>query len=205
MGWWRPAAWSRLVMGRSRRGGPSAVTPVTASHVAAGRVTAVTASARRPGPLPLAISLTDRSLRDRRAIALLGTARLVRSSLPASAASLPTRPRRDSEIASSIQKSSGPRGHTFLLLGSSRHAAIGARLVTWRQPGGWGMKSLIASTAPFRPEPDVLASAAALSGGGAGLGRDRTRADAVARWRALGRARDEGPRCWEVGWSLPAR
>jgi hypothetical protein len=79
---WRPAAWSRLVMGRSRRGGPSAVTPVTASHVAAGRVTAVTASARRPGPLPLAISLTDRSLRDRRAIALLGTARLVRSSLP---------------------------------------------------------------------------------------------------------------------------
>ena len=75
---WRPAAWSRLVMGRSRRGGPSAVTPVTASHVAAGRVTAVTASARRPGPLPL----TDRSLRDRRAIALLGTARLVRSSLP---------------------------------------------------------------------------------------------------------------------------
>ena len=55
---------------------------------------------------------------------------------PASAASLPTRPRRDSEIASSIQKSSGPRGHTFLLLGSSRHAAIGARLVTWRQPGG---------------------------------------------------------------------
>ena len=79
---WRPAAWSRLVMGRSRRGGPSAVTPVTASHVAAGRVTAVTASARRPGPLPLAVSLTDRSLRDRRAIALLGTARLVRSSLP---------------------------------------------------------------------------------------------------------------------------
>ena len=77
---WRPAAWSRLVMGRSRRGGPSAVTPVTPSHVAAGR--AVTASARRPGPLPLDISLPNRSLRDRRAIALLGTARLVRSSLP---------------------------------------------------------------------------------------------------------------------------
>jgi hypothetical protein len=69
-------------MGRSRRGGPSAVTPVTPIHVAAGRVTAVTASARRPGPLPLAMSLTDRLLRDRRAIALLGTARLVRSSLP---------------------------------------------------------------------------------------------------------------------------
>ncbi len=41
-----------------------------------------------------------------------------------------------------------------MLLGSSCHAATGARLVTWRQPGGWGMKSLIASTAPFRPEPD---------------------------------------------------
>ena len=151
---WRPAAWSRPVMGRSRRGGPSAVTPVTASHVAAGRVTAVTASARRPGPLPLAISLTDRSLRDRRAIALLGTARLGRSSPPRFGRVAATRPRRDSEIASSIQKSSGPRGHTFLLLGSSRHAAIGARLVTWRQPGGWGMKSLTASTAPLRPEPD---------------------------------------------------
>jgi hypothetical protein len=33
--------------------------------------------------------------------------------------------------------------------------ATGARLVPWRQPGGWGMKSLIASTAPFRPEPDL--------------------------------------------------
>jgi hypothetical protein len=74
---------------------------------------------------------------------------------PASAALLPTRPCSDPEIASSIQKSSGPKGHTFLLLGSSCHAATGVRLVPWRQPGGWGMRSLIASTAPFRPEPDV--------------------------------------------------
>ena len=47
-----------------------------------------------------------------------------------------------------------------MLLGSSRHAAIGARLVTWRQPGGWGMKSLTASTAPFRPEPDRVSERA---------------------------------------------
>jgi hypothetical protein len=33
--------------------------------------------------------------------------------------------------------------------------ATGARLVPWRQPGGWEMKSLTASTAPFRPEPDA--------------------------------------------------
>jgi hypothetical protein len=58
---WSPAAWSRLVTGRSRRGCPSADTPVTLSHVAAAGVTVVTASARRPGPLPLAMSLTDRS------------------------------------------------------------------------------------------------------------------------------------------------
>ncbi len=38
---------------------------------------------------------------------------------------------------------------------------------------------------------NVLASAAAPSGGGAGLGRDRYPADVVARWRM--------PRCWGPG------
>ncbi len=122
-------------MGRSRRGGPSAVTPVTASHVAAGRVPAVTASARRPGPLPLAMSLTDRSLRDRRAIALLGTARLVRSSLPRFGGRVvPTRPRRDPEIASLIQKSSGPRGHTFAVV-PRRHRRQARDLAAARRLG----------------------------------------------------------------------
>ena len=167
---WRPAAWSRLVMGRSRRGGPSAVTPVTASHVAVGRVTAVTASARRPGPLPLAISLASRSEGDRS----------VGHGSPRPLVAAPLRPlccRRDlAATLRTCRRSKSPharRATPFLLLGSSCHAATGARLVPWRQPGGWGMKSLIASTAPFRPEPDLLASAAAPSGGGAGLGRDR--------------------------------
>ncbi len=208
MGWWRPAAWSRLVMGRSRRGGPSAVTPVTASHVAAGRVTAVTDSRRRPGgPAPYRSPCRSRIARF-----AIGGRSLCWARLASYARRCPLRLRRcrrdlDATLRSRRRsKSPQARGATpFLLLGSSRHAAIGARLVTWRQPGGRGMKSLTASTAPFRPEPDVLASAAAPSGGGAGLGRDRTRADAVARWRALGRARDEGPRCREVGWSLLAR
>ena len=51
MGWWRPAARSRLVTGWSRRGAPFSV---TAGHVAAGRVTAVTTPDQRPRPLPLA-------------------------------------------------------------------------------------------------------------------------------------------------------
>jgi hypothetical protein len=51
MGWWRPASRSRLVTGCSRRGAPFSV---TAGHVAAGRVTAVTTPDQRPRPLPLA-------------------------------------------------------------------------------------------------------------------------------------------------------
>jgi hypothetical protein len=51
VGWWRPAARSRLVTGWSRRGAPFSV---TAGHVAAGRVTAVTSADQRPRPLPLA-------------------------------------------------------------------------------------------------------------------------------------------------------
>ncbi len=87
-------------------------------------------------------------------------------------------------------KSPQARGAPLFAAGQLCHAT-GARLVPWRQPGGWGMKSLTASTAPLRPEPDVLASAAAPSGGGAGLGRDRYRADVVARWRM--------PRRWGPG------
>jgi hypothetical protein len=67
--------------------------------------------------------------------------------------------RRDHGVASSIQNFPGPKGPPFAA-GQLCHAT-GARLVPWRQPGGWGRKSLIASTAPFRPESDVLASAAA--------------------------------------------
>jgi hypothetical protein len=47
-----------------------------------------------------------------------------------------------------------PEGPLFFAAGQLCHAT-GARLVPWRQPGGWGIKSLIASTAPSRPEPDA--------------------------------------------------
>jgi hypothetical protein len=103
----------RCRSGHGRHGvGPAAQAP-TARHVAHGL---------------LACAIGGRSL---------CWARLASSArrCPASAALLPTRPRSDPEIVSSIQKSSGPKGHTFLLLGSSCHAATGARLVPWRQPG----------------------------------------------------------------------
>ncbi len=101
---WRPAAWSRLVTGWSRRSAPFLV---TAGHVTAGRVSAVTTLGQQPGPLPLA---TPESLSIGRSLAQL--------------------------------KSCGP-----------------------------------VLEAPF--------------GGGAGLGRDRPRADPAARWRAL--VRGAGP------------
>jgi hypothetical protein len=41
------------------------------------------------------------------------------------------------------------------------HAAAGARIVPWRQPGDWALNYLITSTAPSRPDPDFLASAVA--------------------------------------------
>jgi hypothetical protein len=40
------------------------------------------------------------------------------------------------------------------LPGSSCHAAIGARIVPWRQPGDWAVNHPIASTARLRPDPD---------------------------------------------------
>jgi hypothetical protein len=60
--------------------------------------------------------------------------------------------RRNHGVASSIQNSQAQRAPLFAA-GQLCHAT-GSRLVPWRQPGGWGMKSLTASTAPFRPEPD---------------------------------------------------
>ncbi len=64
--------------------------------------------------------------------------------------------RRDHGVASSIQNSQARRP-PFLLLGScATPPAPGSCL--GRQPGGWGMKSLTGSTAPFRPEPDARTS-----------------------------------------------
>jgi hypothetical protein len=136
-----PAAWSRLVTGRSRRGCPSADTPVTPSHVATARVTVVTASARRPGPLPLAMSLTDRSparAEGDRSVGHCSPGPLE----PLAAASL----RCGRDLAATMgsrrrsKMSQGPKGPLFLPLGSSCHAASGARIVPWRQPGDRAIK-----------------------------------------------------------------
>ena len=143
---WRPAARSRLVTGWSRRGGPFAVTPVTPSHVPVGRATAVTALGRRPEPLPLAtsVSFTHVRLGDRSVITRSGTTHLVcvsRSPCVGFVASPPTCSRHDPKIASPIQNSLGRIG-PFLLPGSSRHAATGAKIVPWRQQGDLAMNSL---------------------------------------------------------------
>jgi hypothetical protein len=67
------------------------------------------------------------------------------------------------------------------------------------------MKSLIASTAPFRPEPDVLASAAAHSGGGSGLGRDRYQGGRCGAVEGAWLSAERRPATLGVGWQLRAR
>ncbi len=185
--------------------------PVTASHVAAGLVTAVTAPGRRSGPLPLATTGFSRPrnarLRDRSAIALCGTSRhvrLSRSPLPC------LRSRRcPRDLAATLRsrlRSKTSQGQKGLLQGRSCHAAIGARIVPWRQPGDWAMNHPIAFTALLRPDPDWLASAHSPCGGGAGLGRDRLLADPMVRWRVLGRAQARrGRRRPEAGDSGQSR
>jgi hypothetical protein len=101
-------------------------------------------SRRRPGgPDPYRSPCRSRiaHLRERRAIALWGTARLVRSS-PSPLlrfAADETSPRPWGRVVD--PKCPKARvGPPFLLLGSSCHAASGARIVPWRQPGDRAMK-----------------------------------------------------------------
>ena len=143
--------------GRPVRGhGPSR--PVTASHVAAGLVTEVTAPGRRPGP-PCArhagVARPRKArLRDRSAIALCGTSRHLRSSR---SPLLRLRSRRCSRgLAATLRsrlRSKMSQGTKCPLPGSSCHAAIGARIVPWRQPGEWAVNHPFASTALLRPDP----------------------------------------------------
>ncbi len=58
----------------------------------------------------------------------------------------------DHGVASSIQIFQARRAPSFAVGSCATPQAPG--FVPWWQPGGWGMKSLTASTAPFRPEPD---------------------------------------------------
>ncbi len=67
-------------------------------------------------------------------------------------------------VASLITCLARPRGRVFLpkcpkaetvpLPGKGCHAATGARIVPWRQPGDWLINLPIASTALLRSEPD---------------------------------------------------
>jgi hypothetical protein len=141
MGWWMPAAWSRLVTVRSRRGCPSADTPVTRSHVAAAR----TASARQPGPYLSPCRSRIARLHDRRAIALWGLARLVRLS-PSS-----PRPLRCRRVASDASLGHGShcarpatRAPTARPAGIAR--AWKARMRGRRKIALWGTAGLVRSS-----------------------------------------------------------
>jgi hypothetical protein len=147
-----------VTTGRPVRGhGPSR--PVTASHVAAGLVTAVTAPGRRPGPLPLATTRFSRPrkarLLDRSAIALCCTSRHVRLSRSQQPCLRSCRCTRDlAATLRSCLRSKMSQGTKGLLPGRSCHAASGARIVPWRQPGDWAIYHPIASTVLLRPDPD---------------------------------------------------
>ncbi len=94
-----------------------------------------------------------------------------------------------------------PKAETAPLQGKGCHAATGARIVPWRQPGDW---LIIFRSPPPRfsaPSPTCGLVLEAPCGGGAGLGRDRPRSDPAARWRPLvlgaGPAGSDGGR-WPV-------
>jgi hypothetical protein len=168
MGWWRPAARSRLVTGRSRRGGPYAV---TARHAQSRRCGfghgrhGAGPAARAPSARHAGVARPRKArLRDRSAIALCGTSRHLRLSC----SPLPClRSRRCSrDLAATLRsrlRSKMSQGTKCRLPGSSCHATIGARIVPWRQPGDRAVYHPIASTALLRPDPDVVQSRVSVS------------------------------------------
>jgi hypothetical protein len=155
---WRPAARSRLFTGRSRRGGPYAVTARHAPSRRCGFGHGSHGAGRRPGP-PCArhagVARPRKArLRDRSARALCGTSRHLRSSR---SPLLRLRSRRCSRDLAAIMRSrlrsKISQGTKCPLPGSSCHAAIGARIVPWRQPGDWAVNHPIAFTALSAPIP----------------------------------------------------
>jgi hypothetical protein len=148
-GRWRPAARSRLVTGRSRRGGPYAV---TARHAQSRRCGF--GHCRHDGPGPLALATLESLVHERlacatavRSLCAARAATSARAALRCSAfgrvAAHVISPR-TSEVASSIQKIPQAPNARCRAVVATPPAAPGS-FVPWRQPGDWAVNHPVAS------------------------------------------------------------
>jgi hypothetical protein len=118
---------------------------------------------RRPGPSPACHTGVTCSCNAR--LCDQSCDRSARHESPRSPESIPAA---SLSVASLVTCLARPRGRVFLpkcpkaetapLPGKGCHAATGARIMIWRQPGDWLINLPIASTALLRSEPDVVYS-----------------------------------------------